>query len=95
MGESHTPPRVPVRPDTSVAHNARGWNRWIDGEDTYEVDRRVGDQVTSVVPAVRDIAAFFQGLHLVEPGPVSCSRWRAGADAAVVVPRYGAVTVKP
>ncbi|WGD39309.1 SAM-dependent methyltransferase [Streptomyces cathayae] len=93
MGESRTPPGVPARPDTSVAHNARGWGQWIGGEDTHEVDRWAGDQV---VPAVRDIAAFSQELHPVEPGPVSCSRRRAGAEAAVAVPQqYGAVPVKP
>ncbi|GGV79694.1 hypothetical protein GCM10010294_50770 [Streptomyces griseoloalbus] len=42
-----------------------------------------------------DIAAFFEGLELVEPGLVSCSRWRAASDSAVVVPQYGAVAVKP
>ncbi|MFI7498660.1 SAM-dependent methyltransferase [Streptomyces sp. NPDC049687] len=42
-----------------------------------------------------EIAAFFDGLHLLEPGLVSCSRWRADDDAAAVVPQYGAVAVKP
>ncbi|MCX4766467.1 SAM-dependent methyltransferase [Streptomyces sp. NBC_01275] len=42
-----------------------------------------------------DIAAFFDGLDLLEPGLVSCSRWRAGADSPAVVPQYGAVAVKP
>ncbi|SDE16684.1 SAM-dependent methyltransferase [Streptomyces prasinopilosus] len=56
MGESHTPPRGPARPDTPVAHNARVWNHWVGGEDTYEVDRRVGDRIASILPVVRDIA---------------------------------------
>ncbi|MFD8521571.1 SAM-dependent methyltransferase [Streptomyces capillispiralis] len=42
-----------------------------------------------------DIAAFFEGLELVEPGLVSCARWHADPDSAVVVPQYGAVAVKP
>lgn len=43
-----------------------------------------------------DIAAFLEGLNPVEPGLVSCSRWRAQAgSAAPVVPQYGAVAVKP
>ncbi|GGX85632.1 SAM-dependent methyltransferase [Streptomyces minutiscleroticus] len=42
-----------------------------------------------------DIASFFEGLELLEPGLVSCSRWRAGADPAAPVPQYGAVAVKP
>jgi O-methyltransferase involved in polyketide biosynthesis len=41
-----------------------------------------------------EIAGFLDGLEPVEPGLVPCSRWRAGADAAVV-PQYGAVAVKP
>ncbi|MFF5340018.1 SAM-dependent methyltransferase [Streptomyces althioticus] len=42
-----------------------------------------------------DISAFFDGLELVEPGLVPCSRWRAGSGADPVVPQYGAVAVKP
>jgi O-methyltransferase involved in polyketide biosynthesis len=42
-----------------------------------------------------DIAAFFEGLDLVEPGLVSCSRWRAEPGSPAVVPQYGAVAVKP
>lgn len=42
-----------------------------------------------------EITAFFDGLRLLEPGLVSCSRWRAGDDPAEVVPQYGAVAVKP
>lgn len=41
-----------------------------------------------------EIAAFLDGLELVEPGLVPCSQWRAGSDAAAV-PQYGAVAVKP
>ncbi|MGW1612146.1 SAM-dependent methyltransferase [Streptomyces sp. NPDC002285] len=41
-----------------------------------------------------DIAAFFEGLELLEPGMVSCSQWRA-PDSPVAVPQYGAVAVKP
>ncbi|MFF0157014.1 SAM-dependent methyltransferase [Streptomyces sp. NPDC005263] len=42
-----------------------------------------------------DIAAFFDGLQLLEPGLVSCSQWRAEPDSPVVVPQFGAVAVKP
>ncbi|MFF3333058.1 SAM-dependent methyltransferase [Streptomyces sp. NPDC002888] len=42
-----------------------------------------------------DIAAFFEGLELLDPGLVSCSRWRAEPDSPVVVPQFGAVAVKP
>jgi hypothetical protein len=42
-----------------------------------------------------DVASFFEGLQLLEPGLVSCSRWRAESDSPVVVPQFGAVAVKP
>ncbi|MEU6537921.1 SAM-dependent methyltransferase [Streptomyces sp. NPDC047000] len=41
-----------------------------------------------------EIAAFLDGLELLEPGLVPCSQWRA-ADGAAVVPQLGAVAVKP
>ncbi len=46
-----------------------------------------------------EIAAFLEGLDLVEPGLVPCSRWRAdsgsGSGSPAVVPQFGAVAVKP
>jgi O-methyltransferase involved in polyketide biosynthesis len=42
-----------------------------------------------------DVAAFFDGLELLEPGLVSCAQWRAELHAPVVVPQFGAVAVKP
>lgn len=39
-----------------------------------------------------EIARFFDGLELLDPGLVSCGRWRAEASA---VPQYGAVGRKP
>ncbi|MER8222269.1 SAM-dependent methyltransferase [Streptomyces sp. NPDC094143] len=42
-----------------------------------------------------DIAEFFDGLELLEPGMVSCGQWRAAPGTAVLVPQYGAVAVKP
>ncbi|MFE5190015.1 SAM-dependent methyltransferase [Streptomyces sp. NPDC056628] len=41
-----------------------------------------------------DIAAFFEGLELLEPGMVSCAQWRADGSPTPV-PQYGAVAVKP
>jgi O-methyltransferase involved in polyketide biosynthesis len=43
----------------------------------------------------KEIAAFFEGLDLLEPGLVSCSQWRAEPGSPAVVPQYGAVAVKP
>ncbi|MFE0424429.1 SAM-dependent methyltransferase [Streptomyces sp. NPDC058953] len=44
-----------------------------------------------------EIASFFAGLELLEPGLVSCSRWRpaAGDTEPRVVAQYGAVARKP
>jgi O-methyltransferase involved in polyketide biosynthesis len=42
-----------------------------------------------------EIAGFFEGLDLLEPGLVPCSQWRAELHAPVVVPQFGAVAVKP
>jgi O-methyltransferase involved in polyketide biosynthesis len=42
-----------------------------------------------------DIAAFFEGLDLLEPGLVSCAQWRPDVPDPVVVPQFGAVAVKP
>ncbi|MBB2910864.1 O-methyltransferase involved in polyketide biosynthesis [Streptosporangium becharense] len=46
-----------------------------------------------------EIARFFDGLELLEPGLVSCSRWRPEAvgigDAPEQVAQYGAVARKP
>ncbi|MFE1251296.1 SAM-dependent methyltransferase [Streptomyces sp. NPDC058735] len=42
-----------------------------------------------------DIAGYFEGLEVLEPGLVSCGQWRAEPGAAVLVPQYGAVAVKP
>jgi hypothetical protein len=42
-----------------------------------------------------DIAAFFEGLELLDPGLVPCSQWHAGADSPAAVPQFGAVAVKP
>ncbi|MDO0924739.1 SAM-dependent methyltransferase [Streptomyces sp. TG1A-8] len=41
-----------------------------------------------------EIAAFLDGLDLVEPGLVPCSQWRA-EDSPAAVPQFGAVAVKP
>jgi len=56
VSESLRPSGGPERLNTSVAHNARVWNYWIGGKDNYEVDQRVGDQVASMFPVIRDVA---------------------------------------
>ncbi|MGP3982941.1 SAM-dependent methyltransferase [Streptomyces sp. KR80] len=39
-----------------VAHNARVWNYWLGGKNNYLVDREVGDRVTSMYPAIGQVA---------------------------------------
>ncbi|MEU9614396.1 SAM-dependent methyltransferase [Streptomyces sp. NPDC048209] len=50
-------PRSPssrVRAD--IAHNARVWNHWLGGSDSYPVDRAVGDRVTGMYPSIGEVA---------------------------------------
>jgi hypothetical protein len=43
-----------------------------------------------------EIARYFDGLTLLEPGLVSCSQWRPGpGEEPTVVPQLGAVAQKP
>ncbi len=42
--------------DASVPHSARIWNYWLGGEDNFEIDRVVGDQVAQLDPHIRDTA---------------------------------------
>ncbi len=43
-----------------------------------------------------EIAQFFEGLELLEPGVVPCSRWRPGADDPDIdVNQYGGLARKP
>jgi len=83
-------PPAPAGIDVSVPHSARIWNYWLGGKDNFAVDRAVGS------PA--QVAAFFDGLRLVEPGVVSCSLWRPDPQAGIEAPEvavYGGVAVKP
>ncbi|MGR6968747.1 SAM-dependent methyltransferase [Streptomyces cynarae] len=56
MSEHQRQSGGPTRVDTQVAHNARVWNHWIGGRDNYEIDRKVGDQVASMFPVIREVA---------------------------------------
>ncbi|MFJ3669999.1 SAM-dependent methyltransferase [Streptomyces sp. NPDC090106] len=42
-----------------------------------------------------DVAGWFDGLDLLEPGLVSCSLWGAESNSPAVVPQFAAVGVKP
>ncbi|WP_408639116.1 SAM-dependent methyltransferase [Nocardiopsis endophytica] len=49
------------RIDPSVAHNARVWNHWLGGKDSYASDRAVGDHVASMFPGIVDVARADRG----------------------------------
>ena len=42
--------------DTSVPHNARVWDFWLDGKDNFEVDRRMGTTIREMFPVISDVA---------------------------------------
>ncbi|MFE7814600.1 SAM-dependent methyltransferase [Streptomyces sp. NPDC057433] len=70
----------------------------VGGENQIPAMEFWNENATPPITArgAEDIAAFLEGLTPVEPGLVSCSRWRAGTgSAAPAVPQYGAVAVKP
>ncbi|MHB9855245.1 SAM-dependent methyltransferase [Streptomyces krungchingensis] len=69
----------------------------LGGEGNVEAMKFWNENATPPITARSraEIAAFFDGLDLVAPGLVSCSRWHADGDAAAVVPQFGAVAVKP
>ena len=62
----------------------------IAASDAYNAQRRHAVHVRSV----DEIAGFFDGLELVEPGVVQVTQWRPEADGSVV-DAYGAVGRKP
>ncbi|MEJ3654683.1 SAM-dependent methyltransferase [Actinomycetes bacterium KLBMP 9759] len=39
-----------------IPHSARVWNYWLGGKDNYEADRKVGDAILEVYPAMRVLA---------------------------------------
>jgi O-methyltransferase involved in polyketide biosynthesis len=49
---------IPPHPkiDTTVPQTARVWNYWLGGNDNYEVDRVLGDQVEQAFPQIVEIA---------------------------------------
>ncbi|MEW9530206.1 SAM-dependent methyltransferase [Microbispora sp. NPDC049125] len=72
----------------------------LGGEGNVEAMRFWNEHATPPITARsgEEIARFFDGLELLEPGLVSCSLWRAG-DSEIGVPtqvaQYGAVGRKP
>ncbi|MEU9055715.1 SAM-dependent methyltransferase [Streptomyces sp. NPDC048384] len=42
--------------DPTKPHSARFWNYFVGGEDHYEVDRQVGDEIKKIFPGLADVA---------------------------------------
>ncbi|TDD68695.1 SAM-dependent methyltransferase [Actinomadura rubrisoli] len=42
--------------DATRPHQARLWNHWLGGKDTYPIDREVGDRIAEVYPEIADVA---------------------------------------
>lgn len=51
----HRTPRVEDL-DTGVPHTARVWNYWLGGQDHFEADREMGDQIRRLHPAIGEYA---------------------------------------
>ncbi len=81
---------------SDVAHNARVWNYWLGGEGNEAAMRFWNENATPPITARSraEFASFLDGLELLEPGIVSCSRWRTNPREAEVA-QFGAVARKP
>jgi hypothetical protein len=56
-----------------------------------------GGSIPYILRSPEQIAGFFDGLELLEPGVASCSRWRPDTDAwglPAEVHQYGGVALK-
>ncbi|WP_131740376.1 SAM-dependent methyltransferase [Actinomadura roseirufa] len=55
MTDDDFPRRSPTI-DTTRPFQARLWNHWLGGKDTYPVDREVGDRIAAVYPEIVEVA---------------------------------------
>jgi O-methyltransferase involved in polyketide biosynthesis len=69
----------------------------LDGEGNIEAMKFWNENATPPITARprAEVAAFFDGLDLLDPGLVSCARWRPESGSEAVLPQFGAVAVKP
>ena len=73
----------------------------LGGQSNAEAMRFWNENATPPIVArsEAEIAGFLEGLEILEPGIVSCSRWRPtaedGSRQAAVVPQFGVVARKP
>ena len=74
-------PLVPTL-DTSVPHSARVWNYWLGGKDNTTEANVAGSRTAQQsglgyhLRSPEQVAGFFDGLELAEPGVVTTPRWR-------------------
>ncbi len=74
-------------------------NDGTDGDEAFNEAQRAYNESGAVPYKLRSpeqIARFFEGLELVEPGVVRCNRWRPDpSDPSVDVEAYGGVGRRP
>ncbi|MGW6529015.1 SAM-dependent methyltransferase [Streptomyces venezuelae] len=68
----------------------------LGGEGNVEAMKFWNENATPPITARSraEVSAFFEELDVLEPGLVSCSRWRAESATAEVLPQFGAVARK-
>ena len=77
-------------PSGSYLDLADGTSYAVEGREQAQQDFNESGAVPYVLHRPEEIASFFDGLVLVEPGVVSCPRWRPGppqglpAEVAVI-----------
>ncbi|WP_105972433.1 SAM-dependent methyltransferase [Streptomyces geranii] len=69
----------------------------LGGEGNIEAMKFWNENATPPITARprEEVAAFFEGLDLLDPGLVSCAHWRPEDDSAGALPQFGAVALKP
>ncbi|MFI0409679.1 SAM-dependent methyltransferase [Actinomadura sp. 3N508] len=58
--ERGSPPVATI--DETRPHQARLWNHWLGGKDTYPIDREIGDKIAAVYPEIADVARHSRAL---------------------------------
>jgi len=91
--------------DTSVAYSSRVHDYWLGGKNDFAADRAAGAarrynrlaRETQRHRSQAEVARFFDGLELVEPGVVPVQEWRPGREAAASTrsAMWGGVARKP
>ncbi|MGW0085661.1 SAM-dependent methyltransferase [Streptomyces sp. NPDC003393] len=86
-----------VPPGSCLALTHPTFDADLGGEGNAAAMRFWNENATPAITARSraEVAAFFEGLDLVEPGLVPCSRWRPASGSPAAVPQFGAVAVKP